>query len=298
MANTKISALPLGNPAQSTDALPVARAGQNFKVTASSIAALAPVQSVAGRTGAVVLSESDVGGLVADLAAKANAAQLATVATSGEYSDLKDKPIIPAAQVNSDWNAISGVAQIINKPTIPAAQVNSDWNASSGPAQILNKPFIPTLPISEANVANLTGDLAARLLISDFNTYQAAIAAALALKCDTSRLAAVAFSGSYSDLSNKPVLATVATTGSYTDLLNKPTIPTLPTFVDDETPTGAINGTNAVFTLAHTPTGLQLYKNGVRLRPNLDYSVSANAITYASSQIPSGDDTHACTYRY
>jgi hypothetical protein len=31
----------------------------------------------------------------------------------------------------------------INKPTIPAAQVNSDWNSSSGVSQILNKPTIP-----------------------------------------------------------------------------------------------------------------------------------------------------------
>jgi hypothetical protein len=47
-------------------------------------------------------------------------------------------------QVNSDWNAVSGVAEILNKPTIPAAQVNSDWNAISGVAEILNKPTIPT----------------------------------------------------------------------------------------------------------------------------------------------------------
>lgn len=53
-------------------------------------------------------------------------------------------PTIPAAQVNSDWNASSGVAMILNKPIIPAAQVNSDWNASSGVAQILNKPTIPS----------------------------------------------------------------------------------------------------------------------------------------------------------
>ena len=46
-------------------------------------------------------------------------------------------------QVNSDWNAVSGVAEILNKPTIPAAQVNSDWNATSGVAEILNKPTIP-----------------------------------------------------------------------------------------------------------------------------------------------------------
>ena len=40
---------------------------------------------------------------------------------SGSYNDLTNKPTIPAAQVNSDWNASSGVAQILNKPTIPDA---------------------------------------------------------------------------------------------------------------------------------------------------------------------------------
>jgi len=123
---------------------------------------------------------------------------LATVATSGSYTDLTNKPTIPAAQVNSDWNASSGVAEILNKPslatvatsgsyndlsnkpTIPAAQVNSDWNASSGVAQILNKPSLAT----------------------------------------------VATSGLYSDLTGTPTLATVATTGAYSDLTGKPTIPT------------------------------------------------------------------------
>lgn len=92
--------------------------------------------------------------------------ELATVATTGSYNDLSNKPTIPAAQVNSDWNASSGVAQILNKPTlatvatsgsyndltnkptIPAAQVNSDWNASSGVAQILNKPSLATVATS------------------------------------------------------------------------------------------------------------------------------------------------------
>lgn len=61
-------------------------------------------------------------------------------------------------QVNSDWNATSGVAQILNKPTIPNAQVNSDWNASSGVAQILNKPTIPTtLPPSGTAGGDLSG---------------------------------------------------------------------------------------------------------------------------------------------
>jgi hypothetical protein len=45
-------------------------------------------------------------------------------------------------QVQSDWNAASGLGEILNKPTIPAAQVNSDWNAVGGVAEILNKPTL------------------------------------------------------------------------------------------------------------------------------------------------------------
>lgn len=115
------------------------------------------------------------------IAGKADSSSLATVATSGSYSDLSNKPTIPAAQVQTDWNATSWMASIknkptlatvatsgsyndlSNKPTIPAAQVNSDWNATSGVAQILNKPTLAT----------------------------------------------VATSGSYNDLSNKPTIPTV-----------------------------------------------------------------------------------------
>ena len=69
-------------------------------------------------------------------------------------------PSIPAAQVQVDWTATTGVTSILNKPTlatvatsgdyndlsnkpaVPPAQVNSDWNAISGVSQILNKPTI------------------------------------------------------------------------------------------------------------------------------------------------------------
>ena len=67
-------------------------------------------------------------------------------ATSGD-AEILNKPTIPAAQVNSDWNAASGDAEILNKPAIPADQVNSDWNATTGVAEILNKPVvIPEAP--------------------------------------------------------------------------------------------------------------------------------------------------------
>jgi len=83
------------------------------------------VSSVAGRTGNVTLTAPDVSGL-------------ATVATSGSYNDLSGKPTIPAAQVNSDWNAVSGVAQLLNKPTLAAVATSGSYNDLS------NKPAIST----------------------------------------------------------------------------------------------------------------------------------------------------------
>lgn len=71
------------------------------------------------------------------LATKANSSSLATVATSGSYNDLTNKPTIPAAQVNSDWNASSGVAQILNKPTFATVATSGSYNDLS------DKPVIP-----------------------------------------------------------------------------------------------------------------------------------------------------------
>jgi hypothetical protein len=51
---------------------------------------------------------------------------LATVATSGSYNDLSNKPTIPAAQVQSDWNANSGMGQILNKPALSIERVITD----------------------------------------------------------------------------------------------------------------------------------------------------------------------------
>ena len=50
-------------------------------------------------------------------------------------------------QVNADWNATSGFAEILNKPSIPAAQIQSDWTQSNNTAldYIKNKPTIPVV---------------------------------------------------------------------------------------------------------------------------------------------------------
>ena len=72
---------------------------------------------------------------------------------------ILNKPTIPAAQVNSDWNAVSGVAEILNKPSIPSAQVQTDWNATSGLGVLLNKPTLGGA--AALNVGTTTGTVMA-----------------------------------------------------------------------------------------------------------------------------------------
>lgn len=79
---------------------------------------------------------SDNTALANALNAKADTSSLATVATTGDYGDLLNKPTIPAAQVQSDWNQTTTTAAdyIKNKPTIPTAtsQLNNDsWFITS-----------------------------------------------------------------------------------------------------------------------------------------------------------------------
>ena len=64
---------------------------------------------------------------------------LAAVATSGSYEDLSNKPTIPAAQQQVDWNASSGITSILNKPTLSAVATSGDYTDLS------NKPTINDL---------------------------------------------------------------------------------------------------------------------------------------------------------
>lgn len=54
------------------------------------------------------------------------------------YNDLQNKPSIPAAQVNSDWNASSGVAEILNKPNLATVATSGSYT------DLTNKPTIPS----------------------------------------------------------------------------------------------------------------------------------------------------------
>jgi Major tropism determinant N-terminal domain len=122
--------------------------------------------SYADLTNKPTLSTVATSGSYADLTNKPTLPTLATVATSGSYNDLISTPTIPAAQVQTDWNAVSGMGVLLNKPTlstvatsgsyndlsnkptIPSAQVAVDWNAATGITAILNKPTLSIVATS------------------------------------------------------------------------------------------------------------------------------------------------------
>jgi hypothetical protein len=63
--------------------------------------------------------EAAIDALEEEIVLKADITSISAVGFSNDYDDLDNKPTIPAAQVNSDWNSVSGVSEILNKPTIP-----------------------------------------------------------------------------------------------------------------------------------------------------------------------------------
>ncbi len=218
-----------------------------------------------------------------------NKPTFAAVATSGSYNDLTDKPTIPTtvgeltndvgyitasqipAQVNADWSATSGVAQILNKPTIPTVPSNvSAFTNDAGYLTLAEVQEAANIPTNVSAFANDAGyltsytetdpqftawdkdynDLTNKPVIPTVPTNVSAFTndagyissfteeQVLSISNDTIFLTGGSFvklpegfDGDYNSLINTPNLATVATTGSYNDLSNTPTIPVVPTNV-------------------------------------------------------------------
>ena len=85
-------------------------------------------------------------------------------------------PSIPSAQVNADWSAGSGVAQILNKPVLATVATSGSYT------DLLNQPTIPSAQIQ-----------------SDWNQTQTGYA-------DYIKNKPTIFSGNYTDLSGKPTI--------------------------------------------------------------------------------------------
>ena len=186
----------------------------------------------------------------------------ATVATSGSYNDLTDKPTIPTAYTHPDTHPASMItglstvatsgsyADLTNKPTIPTVTndltdaLKSNYDTAYTHSQSAHAPSNAqkNSDITKAEIeAKLTGNITTHTHSQYLTEHQS-----LTGYAKTADLSTVATSGSYNDLSDKPTipsaythpsshpasmitgLAKVATSGSYNDLSNKPTIPTIP----------------------------------------------------------------------
>ena len=204
-----------------------------------------------------------------------NKPSLATVATSGSYNDLTNKPTIPAAQVQSNWTqtTTTAVDYIKNKPNLAAVATSGSYNDLS------NKPTIPTVNNATLTIqkngtnvqtftanqsTNATANISVPTKTSDLSNdsgFLTSIPTASAstlggvkvgsgLSISNGVLSTNATAPDWSDITNKPTFATVATSGSYNDLSNKPTIPT----VNNATLTIQKNGTTVETFTANSST--------------------------------------------
>jgi len=146
------------------------------------------VTSVAGRTGAITLSTSDISGL-------------ATVASTGAYSDLSGTPTLGTAAVEDVGTSAGNVVQLDGSARLPAVDGSQLINLPSGASALGDLTDVTITAASTGEVLRYDG--------AEWVDAQLA----------------------YSDLSGTPTLATVATTGAYSDLSGTPT--NVSTFTND-----------------------------------------------------------------
>lgn len=136
------------------------------------------------------------------------ASDLATVATSGSYNDLSDKPTIPSAYtLPTASNTVMG-----------GVKIGSNISVTSG-----------TISITKSNVTSALGYTppASDTVYNNATTSTAGLMSA----ADKAKLNSIAANANnYIHPASHPAsmitgLASVAKTGSYNDLTNKPTIP-------------------------------------------------------------------------
>ena len=201
---------------------------------------------------------------------------LCTVATSGSYTDLSNKPTIWTwvLTIQKNWtdvntfnaNATSNVTANITVPTTVAELTDSsDYAKTSSLCAVATSwrycdlTWTPTIPTDNCELANgcgyITGinctDVTTALWYTPYNsanpngytsctwTLVASDLTPYAKSCD---LKAVATSGKYCDLTWTPALCTVATSWKYCDLTWTPTIPTV---IDNLTSTSTTNALSA-----------------------------------------------------
>ncbi|MBQ9435790.1 MAG: hypothetical protein IJU33_06630 [Bacteroidales bacterium] len=238
-----------------------------------------------------------------------NTPTLSTVATSGNYNDLQNRPQIP--QIPTDVSAFNNdkgylttetdptisawakeankpvydYSEIQNTPTIPTVPDLAAVATSGNYNDLSNTPTIPTVPTKLSELNNDMGFLteadvqeAANIptKVSAFENDAHYLTSYTETDPTISAWAKEANKPvyDYSEIQNTPTLSTVATSGSYNDLQNRPQIPQIPADVS------AFNNDKGYLTSETDPTISAWAKAATK--PTYNYSEIKNTPTLST----------------
>lgn len=203
---------------------------------------------------------------------------LASVATSGSYNDLTDKPTIPAPSTVDSELSSSSTNPVQNKVITEAlANVEVDTATNSEIDAALTLPEIGVLPENGVIPVNMGGTGATTIAGARTNLGVSA----------TTDFAKVAFSGSYNDLTGTPTIPT--TTGDLTNNSGYITSNALNGYVKSVNGTSPDSNGNVSISVSGSnytlPTASSSTLGGVKIGSNI--SVSDGTISLAKSNVTS-----------
>ena len=248
-ANGVLSATAAGGGSGTVTSVAVAAGSTKLTVTGSPITSSGTINVDVNEAN---LNIGNMGGTIA----AAKVTSLATVATSGSYADLTNKPTIPAAYTDVQaraaisvsgslaYNSTTGVISY-TAPTLATVATSGNYN------DLTNKPAAYSLPIASAavlggfkvgtglsidaqGVLNVTAGGGSGTVTSVAVTAGSSKVSVTGSPITSSGTIAVDVNEANLSITNMTGniaaarvtgLATVATSGSYADLTNKPTIP-------------------------------------------------------------------------
>lgn len=169
---------------------------------------------------------------------------LATVATTGDYDDLTDKPTIPTKV--SDLTNDSGYITSSDIPALPSNTDLSDYDNTTSKfvdeTDLAGKQDVidSSNKLDYAYLANTPSIPSSIDDLSDVDIDSATLADGQLLKYDSQNSkwyngSSSSVTVAWSDITGKPNFATVATSGDYDDLTDKPTIPTKVSDLNNDT---------------------------------------------------------------